>query len=57
MLSVILPYHYKNAKKVFSITADSATKPFSVKTIKGNEYVMFSINPGTTYHIVVNYNR
>ena len=57
MLSVILPYNYTGAKRVFSVTVDSATISFSVKTIKGNEYVMFSIKPGTTYHIVVNYKR
>ncbi|HUQ65705.1 MAG TPA: CehA/McbA family metallohydrolase, partial [Flavitalea sp.] len=54
MLSVIVPYIF-DGKKIVAITSGSAAKAYAVKKIKGLDYAIFSIRPGTAYHIVVKY--
>jgi len=54
LLSIIVPYTFKG-KRITSLTADTITKPFTVKTIKGLEYAMFLVKPGNAYNITVQY--
>ena len=41
----MVPYLY-NGKKINKITGNGITKSYSVKTIKGFAYALFTIKPG-----------
>ena len=55
-LTVMVPFKHEQ-KKVTSLKIGSSEQPFSVKKIKGNDYAMFSIKPGTTYQIAISYTQ
>jgi len=54
MLTVMVPYTFKE-KKAINLTTNSSKTSFTVHNIKGYDYVMFSIKPGSSYTINVQY--
>jgi hypothetical protein len=52
--AVMIPYSFKG-KIIQSITNNAKTQSFIRRKIKGTEYGMFSVKPGTAYQIGVTY--
>ena len=50
----MIPYKY-TGKKISIITVDGITQPYSVKSIKGFDYALVTINAGFNYNFKVNY--
>jgi hypothetical protein len=44
-----------NGKKIIKITSNGITLPYSVKSIKGFNYGMVTIQPGHPHSLTVNY--
>ena len=42
-------------KKISNIKINGMTASYAVKTIKGFEYALVTIKPGTNYNMLVNY--
>lgn len=55
-LTCMVPYTY-NGKKVSKITIDGLNHPYSVRSVKGFEYAMVTIMPGSAYDIKISYNK
>jgi hypothetical protein len=53
-ITCMIPYMY-NGKKISNIKINGMTASYAVKTIKGFEYALVTIKPGTNYNMLVNY--
>ena len=53
-IAYLIPFTY-NGTRLHKITSNGTDQIYSVRTIKGHEYAMATIRPGSDYQIVVNY--
>lgn len=53
-LSMMIPYLH-SGRKINKIISNAVSKPYSVETIKGQEYAMFTIQPGSDYNMAIDY--
>ena len=55
-LTCMVPSSY-NGKKIRKITCNEISKSYSVKTIKGYDYALFTVKPGLSYNLEASYNN
>jgi len=53
-ITCMIPYQYRS-KKVGKISINGTTRSYTVRPIKGFEYALVTVKPGTTYNMEVQY--
>ncbi|MEO6870424.1 MAG: hypothetical protein ABI168_12305 [Ginsengibacter sp.] len=53
-ITSMVPFKY-NGRRISIIKINGMTTPYSVKTIKGYDYALVTIKPGSDYNMIVNY--
>jgi len=53
-ITCMIPYQYRN-KKIGKISINGTTQSHTVRSIKGFEYALVTVKPGTSYNMKVNY--